>query len=92
MAKAIRAFSGNNTYGTPVEVAQSINGAWFQRYYEYNGYACAWSKWVTFLPAWSDTITNAYSLEVSVRDEPALQCGFSILMESSIVPRYRLPA
>jgi hypothetical protein len=92
MAKAIRAFSGNNSYGTPVEVAQSITGAWFQRYYEYNGYARAWSKWATFAPVWSETVTNAYSLEVSAREIPALQCGFSILMESISVPRYRLPA
>lgn len=45
MAKATAHYYGSNTYGVPVEVAQSENGKWFARFYEWNGYARCWSKW-----------------------------------------------
>lgn len=93
MAKTARGFGGTNTYGTHVEVAESVTGKWFQRAYEYNGYAKAWSKWIPFTPSWSTTITNAYTGEVSEREEPALEYGFSILKEYvNEKPNYRLPA
>ncbi|MTV64382.1 hypothetical protein GM539_13685, partial [Streptococcus pneumoniae] len=45
MAKCIQFFSGTNSYGKLVEVAQSISGAWFSRYYDFNGYQVAATKW-----------------------------------------------
>ena len=45
MAKCIQFFSGTNSYGKTVEVAQSISGAWFSRYYDFNGYQVAATKW-----------------------------------------------
>lgn len=45
MAKAIKLYSGNNSCGTPVEVAQRADGVWFVRFREYNGYGMGWSKW-----------------------------------------------
>ena len=91
MAKCKRAFGGTNSYGVLVEVAESVEGSWYQRSYGYNGYGQSWGKWLTFTPSWSTTITNVYSLEVEEREEPALEYGFRTLTEYLEVPRYKLP-
>lgn len=91
MAKVKRAFYGNATYGQSVEVAESVNGEWFQRFYGYNGYGYAWSKWEPFTPHWTDTITNVYTGEVEAREEPALLVGWNVFCEYDRVPRYKLP-
>ena len=92
MAKTTRAFSGYNSYGVSVEVAESNTGNWFQRSYVFNGFGKGWSKWEPFTPSWSTTITNVYSLETEDREVPALEYGFSILSEYNAIPNYRLPA
>ena len=93
MAKTKRVFFGTNTYGVSIEVAENISGKWFQRSYGFNGYGKAWGKWLPFIPSWSYTYTNVYSLEISEREEPALEYGFSILAEiKKDIPNYRLPA
>lgn len=92
MAKTKRAFFGSNSYAMSVEVAESETGNWFQRSYGYNGYGKQWGKWLPFIPSWSLTYTNVYSLEVTEREAPALEFGFKILAEYTSVPKFRLPA
>lgn len=45
MAKAIKLYSGHDTYGRAVEVAERTDGVWFWREYRWNGYGLGWSKW-----------------------------------------------
>ncbi len=46
MAKAIRVYSGNDSYGRRVEVAEREDKARFSRSFDYNGYHNCWSKWL----------------------------------------------
>lgn len=45
MAKAKTIYSGYDSYGRAVEVAERVGGAWFWREYGFNGYRRSWSKW-----------------------------------------------
>lgn len=46
MAKAVRLYTGNDTFGAAVEVAQRVDGVWFQRFQVNNGrYGYAMCKW-----------------------------------------------
>lgn len=90
-SKPVRFFFGHNSSGTSTEVCQSENGKWYQRWYEWNGYQKSWTKWRETEPTWETAITNAYSGEVTEREEPALSCGFTILPEYKSLPKYRLP-
>jgi hypothetical protein len=45
MAKAIKAYSGYDSCGRRVCLAQRVDGAWFQRAMEQTGYGCQWTKW-----------------------------------------------
>ena len=92
MAKTIRAFSGHNTCGVSVEVAESETGNWFQREWSFNGYGKGWTKWSTFNPTWSTRVINAYSGEESEREVPVLEYGWNTLTEYNKAPRYKLPA
>ena len=91
--KTLRAFTGFNSYGVTVEVAESATGHWYQRSYGWNGFGMAWTKWESFAdPTWSTKITNHYSGITEDREEPMLEYGFSLLTEYPIAPKYRLPA
>jgi len=92
MSKTKRAFFGSNSYGMSIEVAESDTGNWFQRSYGFNGYGKSWGKWLPFIPSWSLSYTNVYTREVSEREKPALEFGFSVLTEYNDAPRFRLPA
>lgn len=48
MAKAISLYSGWDTYGRPVELAEREDGEWFWREYGWNGYGRGWSKWADY--------------------------------------------
>lgn len=45
MAKAIKSFSGIDSYCRSIEVAVREDGQWFYRSYGFNGYGNSWSKW-----------------------------------------------
>jgi len=45
MAKANRLYSGHDSYGRTIEVAERIDGVWFWREYGWNGYGMGWAKW-----------------------------------------------
>lgn len=101
MAKAARHYCGHNTYGVPVEVAQSESGNWYARYYEFNGFARCWSKWeTTDTPEYATRIVNPIEIGNSPEfidiEESELhkriEWGFQYL---TLVPgpyRLRLPA
>ena len=94
MAKAQRFFNGNDSYGRNVEVAQSVEGVWFYRAYEFNGYAKAWSRWEVLNEdniRWETHGRNVYSDEVFQWDKPRLSWGFNLLTEWANLPRVRLP-
>ncbi|EMC4401916.1 hypothetical protein [Cronobacter sakazakii] len=45
MSKAVRVYSGRDSYGRSVQVAERVDGKWFSRFYEWNGYHSTWSRW-----------------------------------------------
>lgn len=92
MAKTLRAFTGHNTSGISVEVAESESGNWFFREWKFNGYGKGWTSWRPFIPHWSTRVVNVYSGEESEREVPVLEYGWNTLTEYSKTPRYRLPA
>ena len=88
--KAKRFFSGHDTYGRSVEVAQSESGAWFGRAY-HNGQYPGFDRWSEFEPSWQTETTNAYDNTVS-KHEPVLLWGWNKMIEYDDLPRLRLPA
>lgn len=66
MAKAIRAYSGRDTYGRRIELAEREDGKWFYRGQENRGrYGWAMSKWLPHKDAVThpEKLQNVYSLE-----------------------------
>lgn len=93
MAKAVRFFVGTLSNGVSTEAAMREDGTLFVRYYEFNGYAKAWTKWsVLNNPVWETHGTNVYSGERVEYAKPQLACGFRMYNE---IPaegiRVRLP-
>ena len=92
MAKAIRHFYGTETYGRHVEKAQRVDGSWFSRAYEFNGYAKAWSKWLECdKPNFETHVTNAYTGVKEKLDSPRCMWGFNSLNELDGPHKIRLP-
>lgn len=89
--KAIRAWFGYDSAGRQVEVAERLDGVYFCRSYEYNGYGQSWTKWTATQPTFETHTTNKYSGEVVEYDTPQMFWGFNRLDELKKVPRYRLP-
>ena len=92
--KAQRFFSGNDTFGHSIEMAQSKSGKWYSREYGFNGYGKAWSKWA----AYDEEVTfethgvNQYSGESFEYEKPVLMWGFNKMVEYEEIPRVKLPA
>jgi len=77
MAKAIKAWCGNDTYGRRVEVAQRDDNEFFARHMEFNGYGKSMCKWYTYSPTFETHGENAYSGESFEYDEPQMFWGFN---------------
>ena len=93
MSKASRVFYGNDSTGRPVEVAESVDGKWFCRFFEFNGFAKAWSKWTLCdTPTFKVRGKNVYTgEEYVIENGRVLNWGFISLTIFEKVPRYRLP-
>jgi hypothetical protein len=89
--KTVRAWSGYDSYGRSIEVAERLDGKFFWREYEYNGWGKAWSKWKEHTPSFSNKTTNVYSDEVVYFDTPQLFWGFNQMSPYVTVPKFRLP-
>lgn len=90
--KASRLFTGYDTFGRRVELAQGINGEWFGRSYDFNGYGKAWGKWLSHdKPSFESHGTNQYTGEKFQYDKPQAFWGFNRMDECDSIPRYRLP-
>lgn len=60
MAKAIRLYSGHDTYGCRIEMAERADGVWYWREYHWNGYGMGWSKWASYgkVPTFPSQVRN----------------------------------
>jgi hypothetical protein len=101
MAKARRLYSGYDSYGRAVEVAERTDGVWFCRDYGWNGYRKTWSAWRAYgkVPTFPVRVRNMCEhpgaqeyVEIPEEEqENSIEYGFSILR---IIPgphRIRLP-
>lgn len=92
MAKATKLWFGNDSTGRSVEVAVSVDGEYYSRAYEYNGYGMSWSKWESHEPDFAISTENAYSGKVTHHPERPVMCyGFTRLTQYIDNPRVRLP-
>lgn len=101
MAKAIRVYSGSDSYGRRVEVAEREDKAWFSRSFDYNGYHNCWSKWLQtesapVHPTRLTCLTECAGAPDSIQVEPGqretmIEWGFSILRIVTGPNRLRLP-
>ena len=90
--KALRYFSGYDTFGRLVERAQSVSGQWFMRYQYEGGYGLATSEWQECeTPNFETHYTNKYTGEREKCVNPVILCGFTEMEEHKEVPRVRLP-
>jgi hypothetical protein len=48
MAKAISLYSGYDSVGRSIQLAEREDGKWFWREYGWNGYGQGWSKWASY--------------------------------------------
>ena len=99
--KASVMYSGVDSTGRPINLAQGANGAWFWREYAWNGFGYAWSKWAKYEQEviYPEKVKNnaEYSGAAEYIDIPEgdrrnqIEWGFKLL---NIVPgphRVRLP-
>ncbi|KZX81049.1 hypothetical protein A3715_28560 [Oleiphilus sp. HI0009] len=92
MAKAIRHFYGNDSYGRAIEKAQREDGAWFCREYGFNGFGKSWSSWASQdEPTFETHGISAYTGEKFKYDTPVLMAGFNVMHEIPGPHRIRLP-
>jgi len=90
--KAVRFFSGYDTFGRSVERAQSEKGDWFSRAYEFNGYGKGWCRWEKDdEPKFETHGINQYSGEMFEYEKPVCMWGFNKMAEYEEMPRVRLP-
>ena len=68
MAKAIKFFTGRDTYGRTVDAALREDGVWFSRYQSFNGYAVAMTKWA-----------RDRDLTKNIRDDGRMDWGFKVI-------------
>lgn len=101
MAKLQTLFYGSDSLGRDVEVAQSINGLWFCRRKEWNGYANAYGKWSpTNTPTHPKKVLNQVEcynspeyIELSEEESlKRIEWGFTNLRKFEGKLNYRLPA
>lgn len=97
--KAKALFSGYDSLGVPVEVAESVSGVWFYRIYEFNGYAKAWSKWAVKAkaPTFPEKLRNNSEFAgapefFDVTPGSVIEWGFTVLRAVSGPLRIRLPS
>jgi hypothetical protein len=78
-------FDGVNICGTRVAVAVRADGAYFYRFYRFNGYGMAWSKW-------TKTTGPMEVVENYLGERPGLVWGFTTLVGSDLKETtFRLP-
>ena len=82
-------YSGCDTFGRRVEVAQRADGRWFSRCYRFNGYAVAPTKWTATEVTWMTESVDAKGEPVTFR-EPVMTWGFQRLDRTNL-GRIRLP-
>ena len=101
MAKANKVYSGHDSYGRAIEVAERIDGVWFWRGYGWNGYGMTWGKWEALgeVPTFPTKVRNMCEyadapeyVEIAEEDRAnRIEWGFNVFR---IVPgpyRLRLP-
>lgn len=91
MAKAIRVFSGYDTYGRHVERAQRLDGVWFARYQHETNYGIQYCKWYEDAPEFEEYGENIYTAEKVKHEKPKALWGFNKLDERAGPHRLRLP-
>lgn len=98
MAKALELYWGTDSANRSIEVAQSVEGLWFYRVYEFNGYDKAWSRWQKMeAPSRPKGYRNHYSGEwfAYTEEERAdkIEWGFHVFTGTTDCSdvRYRLP-
>jgi len=80
MAKAIKFYTGNDTYGRGVDVAQRVDGVWFFRAEKETQWGVQMSKWKVYQePTWETHYTNEYDGKRYKYDEPEMAWGFNTL-------------
>lgn len=92
MTKTLREFGGTDTFGRDVQVAQRIDGVWFCRFREFNGYGVSWTRWETYgrEPTFQTHGVNVYTGESFEHEKPVLMWGFNKLHEYDELT-FRLP-
>lgn len=91
MAKSIREFGGTDTFGRDVQVAQRIDGVWFCRVREFNGFGIPWGRWELYRePTFETHGVNVYTDERFEYDKPVLMWGLNKLHEYDELT-FRLP-
>jgi len=92
-AKAIRFFTGHDTFGARVERALSADGKWFARHKVSTRYGMQFVKWYeTETPSFETHVANAYSGERELLESPRCMWGFHGMTEHADIPKVRLPA
>jgi hypothetical protein len=93
--KAIQLFSGHDSFGRNVHVAQGEDGSWFFRTYGFNGYGSGWDKWTLlgeYEPTYKTKIINVYDFsETEIESGELLEWGFTCLHKIEENTRIRLP-
>jgi hypothetical protein len=64
-------YTGSDTYGRDVQLAQREDGVWFFRQYDYNGYGMVWCRWVEWKQevTYTKSIVNVYDGSVTYFEE-----------------------
>jgi len=96
MAKCKTVWSGSDSYGRSVEVAESVNGSFFFRVSERTRYGLQWSKWQSHEPTFETHGVNQSDNcpeheRVFEYSEPQMFCGFNKMEKHDKAPNYRLP-
>lgn len=96
MAKAINWWTGTDTYGFSVEVAEREDGKFFARNDYRNGHYVSTTPWREHTPSYDTHYTNAYSGERLKHDKPVMAWGFNTMSHIASVEagdkiRLRLP-
>ena len=101
MAKAKGIYTGVDSYGRSVEVAQRVDGVFFFRQYGWNGFGNTWSKWQKVEteinhPAQVQCLSEYAGapdyVEIAEEDRHLrIAWGFNILRLAGTTPRVRLP-
>lgn len=94
MAKAVKYWYGNDTFGRQVEVAMREDEVYFERHqYRHEIYGTQTTKWERHEPTFETSTRNQYSGEVTHHPErPIMSWGFQRLTQCNEAgSRLRLP-